>query len=127
GGFLDAIAGGTTPGDALPKLGAFRDPVADEPLSARRIVDNFNLAATRAEAGTLSAGSLAEIRTRAERHLINRADSAEVVADRVIELLTNVDPNLLSYLTFDEAKRVLVEPPPAELPEQVAEELRRWA
>jgi hypothetical protein len=122
--FLDAVTGdGTTPGDAMPLLGGFAD--AADGFTTQRLVANLNLAARRTEPELLRPTSLAEIRTRAARRLESVADSA-AAADKLVELLLKQDDELLSYITFDQARDILEEPPASELPEQVRKELKAF-
>lgn len=123
--FFDAIAGdGRRPGEAMPLLGGFRDVA--ETFTTSRLIDNLNLSARRSEPELLRPTSLAEIRTRAARRLEDRFDDPRSAADRFVELLLNQDDDLLPYVSFDEARDILEEPPASELPQQVRKDLRSY-
>jgi hypothetical protein len=122
--FFDAVtADGRRPGQAMPLVGGFSDLA--EAFTTQRMIANLNLAARRSEPELLRPGSLAEIRTRAARRLGDRSDP-EAAADRLVALLLNQDDELLSHITFDEAREILEEPPASELPDQVRKELRSF-
>ena len=112
------------PGECLPELGGFRDVA--EALTTARLIDNLNLSARRSEPELLRPASLAEIRTRASRRLADRVGDAKEAADRVVDMLLNQDDELLSSLTFDEARDILEEPPAFELPDEVRKDLRAF-
>lgn len=123
--FFDSIAvDGRRPGEAMPMVGGFRDTA--EAFTTQRLVANLNLAARRTEPELLRPASLSEIRTRATKRLSDRFQDAAAAADTVVELLLNQDDELLSYMSFDEARDILEEPPSSELPEQVRKELRAF-
>jgi Bacterial protein of unknown function (DUF853) len=123
--FFDVVAtDGHRPGEAMALLGGFRDVAAT--FTTVRLIDNLNLSARRSEPELLRPTSLAEIRTRATRRLAERFDDARLAADGVAEMLLNQDDELLSFISFDEARDILEEPPASELPEQVREDLRAF-
>lgn len=127
--YLNALARGDDAMTALPLLGAFRDESLVDP-SAGRLVENLNLAALTTSPDLQQPKSLADIRIRAERKLAERqpppADST-ALAGQVVEALSGGGPTLLEMLTFAEAREILAEPPPAELSEEVARDLRAYA
>lgn len=116
-GFIDAVAQGTPLGEALPQLGAFRD---DDSVSSERIFENLALAAVLEDADLLRPNSLAAIRDRAAHHLGERAE-------HILGLLRTGSDQLLKDISFADARKILTEPPPKELAEQVRGDLRRFA
>ena len=127
--YLNALAADEDPMASLPLLGAFRDDGPSDP-TAGRLVENLNLAALTTSPDLQQPKSLADIRIRAERKLADRqpppADPA-ALAGNVVEALSGGGSALLKTLTFAEAREILAEPPPAELSEEVARDLRTYA
>src|SRR5205823_2904484 len=108
--YLDAIAAGEDPLDALPKLGAFVDRVPADTVDANRIAANLRLASSRRTDAVLSGSNLAAVRTRAQRLFREKYDNEQRVPEAVstlIEQLRTADDAVLSALTFDEARTVL--------------------
>jgi Helicase HerA-like C-terminal len=123
--FVDAVASGADTGKSMPFVGGFRD-VTDEGFKTHRLIENLNLASGRSAPELLRPASLGEIRTRAERRLAGSFDDPLEAAARVVEMLQSGTDDLLSYITFDEARDILEEPPASELPEQVKRDLETY-
>lgn len=111
--YLDRLAGGEDPLQALPALGAFTDgvPAGSRP-DADRIADNLALAARRTSEDLLKPSAYADLRQRTERvlgrrpGLANRTDLT-TATDGVMTMLQSGSAELLTALRFDEAREIL--------------------
>lgn len=116
--FLDALAGDGVAGGHLPLLGAFHD---DRPISPGRLVDNLQLAASLKDQDTFRAGAVRDIKERAIEQL------GEERAERVLALLYGNTRALLDELNYEQAYRILREPPAKDLPDAVKDQIRIFA
>jgi hypothetical protein len=111
--YLDRLAAGEPPLQALPVLGAFPDPAAGDRVEGDRIGDNLTLAARRTSEDLLRPAAYPDLRRRAETVLARRpglrGDKAAtaVAADEVMRALQAGDDRLLTLLQYDEAKEIL--------------------
>jgi Type IV secretion-system coupling protein DNA-binding domain len=127
--YLDSIASGQDPLDALPKLGAFVDPVSADAVDANRIAANLRLAGLRRTDAVLSGSNLAGVRTRAHRlfrEKFGNEERVEKAVSTLIEQLRTADDAVLTSLTFDEARAVLEGPTQQHLATQAVEEIEAW-
>jgi len=126
--YLDRIAGGTAPLQALPTLGAFADRTpATGRADADRIGDNLALAARRTSEDLLRPSAYADLRRRAERVLRRRPGLAKeadlrAAVDDVMTQVQSGSAELLDALRFDEAREIL-EQRPQELASSVRDEI----
>jgi hypothetical protein len=124
--YFDALAAGEDPLRALPLLGAFDDHAQGGRVEVSRIADNFRLAARRRSDELLRPAAFAETRQRARRVLARRLEVGEAraadEAARFMELLQSGSNELLSFVTFDEAKEILERQIP-DLSQKVLQEL----
>lgn len=106
--YLDRLAAGDAPLEALPTLGAFADPNAGDRVEGDRIGDNLRLAARRTSDELLSRTAYADLRQRAQRVLGRRPGGSdrEAVAEAVMQALQSGDRRLLALMSFDEAREV---------------------
>jgi len=106
--YLDRLAAGDDPLQALPTLGAFGDPNAGDRVDGDRIGDNLRLAARRTSDELLRRAAYADLRQRAQRVLGRRPGSPdkEAVAEEVMQALQSGDRRLLTLMSFDEAREV---------------------
>ncbi|ABM11925.1 Type IV secretory pathway VirB4 components-like protein [Mycolicibacterium vanbaalenii PYR-1] len=111
--FLDVVAAGNSPLEALPTLGAFTDSVArGDRADAGRILDNLRLASKRTSDDFLRPSAYADFRKRAERVLATRPSlrgkKAEIhaAADSIMSSLQSGSSDLLRELTFHEAREI---------------------
>jgi hypothetical protein len=111
--YLDQLAHGADPLQALPAIGAFTDHLpADQRAEVGRVSDNLTLAARRTSEDLLKPTSFADLRKRAERVLAQRPglrNSPELaqVVDRVMTDFQAGSADLLGLLRFDEAREIL--------------------
>jgi hypothetical protein len=109
--YFDRLAAGEAPLRALPALGAFRDDAQGDRASSTRIRENLALAARRRSDELMRPAAFGEVRRRAERVLRRRpatdGPSAAAAADRVMRLLQEGSDELLSVISFDEAREIL--------------------
>lgn len=125
--YLDRLAAGDDPLQALPTLGAYSDSVAPGiKIDSARISDNLALAANRTSDEQLRASAYADLRKRAEVVVRRRPGisdaQARAVADEVMKQLQAGSIELLTTLQFDEAREVF-EQRPRGLPETVRQEM----
>lgn len=125
--YLDRLAEGADPLAALPTLGAFVDRAAPGARAdSERVADNLALAARRTSDDLLRPNAFADLRKRAERVLARRPDvgpsDAPAKADEVMAQLQAGSPDLLSTLSFDEAREIL-EQRPLNLADTVRQEM----
>ena len=125
--YLDRLAAGDDPLEALPTLGAYSDSVAPGVrIESGRISDNLTLAARRTSEELLRASAFADLRKRAEAVARRRPGiddaRARAVADNVMEQLQAGSADLLTTLRYDEAREVF-EQRPRGLPEIVKQEM----
>lgn len=111
--FLDVVAAGTDPLDALPTLGAFTDSVGrGDRADTGRILDNLRLAAKRTSDDFLRPSAYADFRKRAERVLGTRPslrgkkNAIHAAADSVMSSLQSGSSDLLRELSFHEAREI---------------------
>lgn len=115
--YLDRVAAGEDPLQALPTLGAFKDAVPPgAPVDSSRILDNLALAARTTSEDVLRPSAYADLRRRAERILAQRPglarDAAYLqTADTVMSQLQAGSSALLETLWFDEAREILEQRP----------------
>ena len=112
--FLDALAGDPVPGTHLPLLGGFRD---DRPISPGRLVDNLQLAAGLRDQDSRRAGAIRDIKDRATEQL------GEAGAERVRALLYGDTRALLDELSYEQAYKILRDPPAKDLPDAVKDQI----
>jgi hypothetical protein len=126
--YLDAIAAGEPPLEALPRLGAFMDPVPEETVDANRIAANLRLANARRTDAVLSGSNLAAVRERARRMFAEEFGAGRVdeQTNVLIEQLRTADDAVLASLSFDKARTILEGPRQQDLPTRVVDELERW-
>ncbi|GAB2983961.1 ATP-binding protein [Actinotalea caeni] len=116
--YLDIVATGADPLEALPTLGAFTDRVPPGArVDSERIGDNLSLAARRTGDDLLKPTAFADLRKRTEAVLSRRPDvgmaGAAVAADLVMTQLQTGSDDLLSTLRFDEALEIFEQRPRA--------------
>lgn len=111
--FLDGVAAGTEPLDALPTLGAFVDSAAGgERADAGRILDNLRLAAKTTSDDILRPSAYADFRKRAERVLGSRPSlrgnksAIHAATDSIMRSLQSGSSDLLRELSFREAREI---------------------
>lgn len=106
--YLDRLAAGDPPLEALPTLGAFTDPNAGDRVEGERIGDNLRLAARRTSEDLLRRNAYADLRQRAERVLGRRPGSPDkaAAAEEVMQALQSGSRRLLTLMSFDEAREV---------------------
>ncbi|BBY60681.1 hypothetical protein [Mycolicibacterium sarraceniae] len=111
--FLDKVASGTEPLDALPLLGAFVDRVAaGERAEVGRILDNLRLAAKRTSEDLLRPSAFPDFRKRAERVLGSRpslkgnGSAIQSATDSIMRSLQSGSSDLLRELSFSEAREI---------------------
>ncbi len=111
--FLDKVASGTDPLDALPLLGAFVDSVAaGERAEVSRILDNLRLAAKRTSEDLLRPSAYPDFRKRAERVLGSRpslkgnSSAIQLATDSIMRSLQSGSSDLLRELSFSEAREI---------------------
>ncbi len=126
-GYFDALAANEDPLRALPRLGAFADHAQGGRVDMARITENFRLAARRRSDELLRPATFAETRQRARRVLAQRVGNvgAEDAAAHFVALLQSGSDELLSFVTFDEAREILERRVP-DLSEQVKRELQEY-
>ncbi|MGY1737023.1 helicase HerA-like domain-containing protein [Geodermatophilus sp. SYSU D00684] len=111
--YLDRLAAGEPPLQALPVLGAFRDLSAGDRVEGDRIGDNLALAARRTSEDLLRPAAYPDLRRRTETVLARRPGlrgdkgAITVAADEVMRALQVGDDRLLTLLQYDEAKEIL--------------------
>lgn len=125
--YLDRLAAGDDPLQALPALMAFADSVAPGVrMDSSRISDNLALAARRTSDELLRASAYADLRKRAETVVRRRPGisdaEARAVAAQVMAQLQSGSPELLTTVQFDEAREIF-EQRPKGLPETVRQEM----
>jgi hypothetical protein len=125
--YLDRLAAGEDPLQALPTLGAYCDSVAPGVrIDSSRISDNLALAARRTSDELLRASAFADLRKRAETVARRRPGiddaHARAVADQVMEQLQAGSADLLTTLQYDEAREIF-EQRAKGLPETVKQEM----
>jgi hypothetical protein len=130
GDYLDRLAAGDDPLDALPVLGAFVDHAGPgERVDSTRIADNLALASRRTSDDLLRPAAYADLRKRAEAVLRRRPgvgnSGAPAAADAVMTQLHAGSPDLLRSLRFDEAREVM-EQRPQDLAETVRREMAQF-
>ena len=81
--YLDAIAAGEDPLEALPKLGAFVDRAPAETVDANRIAANLRLGECARTDAVLSGSNLAAVRTRRERLFREKLNDEQRALDAV--------------------------------------------
>jgi hypothetical protein len=110
--YLDRLASGGDPLRELPLIGGFADHHSvGERVEAGRVADNLALAAKRTGEELLRPTSYADLRRRAERVLaqrpaLNDPASAQRAAADIMAQLQNGSSELLSSLSFDEARQI---------------------
>ena len=106
--YFDRIALGEDALIALPRIGGFRDacPVAD--IRGERIRDNLILASRRSSGDVILPNDFARIRSRAER-VLRRSASSRTTADAFMEMLENGADEILTTVTYDEAREILTD------------------
>ena len=125
--YLDRLAAGDDPLDALPTLGAFADRMPPGArVDSERIGDNLALAARRTSDELLKPTAYADLRKRAESVLSRRpevgATGAAAAADAVMAQLQAGSADLLRTLRFDEAREIF-EQRPQNLADTVRQEM----
>jgi Bacterial protein of unknown function (DUF853) len=128
--YLDHLAAGDDPLEALPVLGAFTDHAGPgERVDSTRITDNLILASRRTSDDFLRPAAYADLRKRAEAVLRRRPGigdaGAPAAAEDVMTELQAGSPDLLRTLRFDEAREIM-EQRPQDLPEIVRREMRQF-
>lgn len=128
--YLDRLAAGDDPLEALPVLGAFVDHAGPgERIDSTHITDNLILASRRTSDDFLRPAAYADLRKRAEAVLRRRPGvgnaGAPAAADEVMKQLQAGSPNLLRTLRFDEAREIM-EQRPQDLPETVRREIAQF-
>lgn len=123
--YLDRLAAGSDPLDALPVLGAFADHAGPgERIDSTRIADNLALASRRTSDDLLRPAAYADLRKRAEAVLRRRPGignaGAPAAADEVMTQLQAGSLDLLRTLRFDEAREIM-----EQRPQDLAETVRR--
>ncbi|MBA8964949.1 hypothetical protein JOJ86_006227 [Rhodococcus percolatus] len=114
--YMDRLAAGADPLDALPTLGAFADhAIPGERVDSERIADNLALAALRTSEELLRPSAYADLRKRAETVLKRRPGIGSVgarsAADEVMGQLQAGSAELLKTLRFEEAREILEKRP----------------
>lgn len=121
--YFDEIARGRDPMDALPVLGGFQDPgQAAGEVRSERVKENLALAASRRSETVVRPAVYADIRARSLRVLGRRGGDADQLADQFMSLLQSGSDDLLSFLSFDDAREILTAGQKG-LPAQLRQEL----
>lgn len=125
--YLDLLARGEDPLDALPTLGAYADRMTPGArVDSERIADNLALAARRTSDELLKPTAYADLRRRAESVLSRRSEvgatRAAEAADAVMAQLQAGSADLLRTLRFDEAREIF-EQRPQNLADSVRQEM----
>ncbi|WP_273733051.1 ATP-binding protein [Mycolicibacterium septicum] len=130
--FLDVVATGTDPLEALPTLGAFTDSLAaGDRADSSRVLDNLRLAAKRTSDEFLRPNAFADFRKRAERVLGSRPSllgdktAIHAATDSIMSSLQSGSSDLLRELSFHEAREIF-EKRTESLTETVLRELKTY-
>jgi len=136
--YFDAVADGSDPMEALPVLGGFRDPSLEAAdVRGERISQNLLLASSSRREESVRPGTFGDIRSRVVRVLGRRRSGGGPAAAEFMTLLESGSEQLLSLVTYDEAREILssgskglpavVKAELADYRRQLRDEGRSWA